>query len=184
MRLTCPRCGQGYALREALQDDDWRALVDHLVSLPAAVQRPLLDYLALFAPAKQQRLQPARACRLLDQIAPQIRDARVTRNGVSYVVPADTWAAAMRYLVDTPPATLKLPLKSHGYLLQILADKAERLAAADERAREEARRARAHIDAGPVAVGKVLGAEGTVARKGPPPGWRDGLPGGRRPGNG
>ena len=69
-----------------------------------------------------------------------IREARVRRNGTTYAVPIDAWAAALSMLADRPK-NLTLPLKSHGYLLEILANQAEKTAAADERAVEDRKRA-------------------------------------------
>lgn len=163
---TCPRCRLTFPLREAQDDQAWRDLVDAIHALPPVVHRPLWDYLALFTPEKQ-KLRVARMLGIVQEIAPMIRAAQITRARIAYVVSPETWANALRYLVDTPPATLQLPLKGNGYLLEILAKRAEKATAQAETQQEEQRR---HAPEGartgaPVAVREAL-------KKGPPPGWK------------
>ncbi|MCC7413340.1 MAG: hypothetical protein IT495_17120 [Gammaproteobacteria bacterium] len=154
-RYVCPHCRRPVEL-EALRDDrDWREFVALCQTLPAVVQRPLDEYLQLFRPALRE-LAPGRMRRLTQQIAPMIHAARVRRAGTDYVVPAEHWAAGMLYLVDTPPATLKLPLKSHGYLLEVLAARAERAAATAEQRVEDGRRHSDRAAGGPAPVGELL----------------------------
>jgi len=154
-RLACPHCRRALTLRELTDDADWRAFVELRGALPAVVQRPLDAYLQLFRP-RTRELSPGRLLRLTEQIAPVIQSARLRAGGVDYVVSAEQWAAGMVYLIDTPPQALTLPLKSHGYLARILAARAERAAAQDERETEQHRRQRPHVDSGPVALGALL----------------------------
>ncbi len=77
---------------------------------------------------------------LADELVPMIREARVRRNGTVYAVPLDAWASALSMLADRPK-NLALPLKSHGYLLEILANQAEKIAATAERDAEQHKRA-------------------------------------------
>lgn len=58
------------------------------------------------------------------------------------MAPVDVWLRAMTHLVEDPPKTLTLPLRSHGYLLSIIAGRAERVAAATEQARIDSQRKR------------------------------------------
>jgi hypothetical protein len=80
-------------------------------------------YLGLFT--SKNKLRSSKMLRVIKQLAPMITAAQVERNGNTYAVPPARFASAMEYMVDSPPATLALPLKSNGYLLSILANTAE-----------------------------------------------------------
>jgi len=147
----CPQCGYLFSLSEGRRDADWRAYVALWATLPEPVKRPMGEYLELFRPASRH-LGPGRLLRLTEQLAPLIRAAEIKRHSTRYTVPADLWAQAMQYLVDTPPKSLTLPLKSHAYLLEMLANRAEKMAARAEAEHiKQARRPRAlnAADGGP-----------------------------------
>lgn len=172
MPLNCPDCGATFDLLQAMEDADGRRFVDEIKDLPPVVIKPLVRYLRLFKPGKQG-LRWSRLLTLTREMAPMIRAAQVQRNGIAHVVTAEQWAAAMTELVDTPPKTLTLPLKTNGYLLSILAGQAGQQAAVEERAREEQRRNRGRdgSSTGPTAISDI--ASGKKKRSDPPPGWKD-----------
>jgi len=172
MKVTCPACGAQYDLIAAINDTDARRFMALVSGLHPQVARPLIQYLGLFRP-KKSGMRWSRMLSLARELEPMIREARITRNGISYVVPLDAWADALQYLADRPPG-LKLPLKTHGYLLEILAGRAEKAAAKKEAEHEAQRRRRATPTArqnGPAQVGKLI--EETTQRSMPPPGWAD-----------
>jgi len=176
MRVTCPACGACYDLDAAVSDADARRFMDLIAGLHPQVARPLIQYLALFRPEKTG-MRWSRMLTLAKELEPMIREARVSRNGTCYVVPLDSWAETLQYLADRPPG-LKLPLKTHGYLLEILAGRAEKVAAKAE-AEHEQRRRRGSSDqrrGAMTSVGNLVGEQ--KKRSGPPPGWADGI---RRP---
>lgn len=123
--LHCPHCGHEHDLLAALDAGDGHAFFERLTALPAPAIKPVLRYLMLFAPARR-RLSWARLGRLLAPLADAIGRGDFTRDGKRYSAPLDAWVRAMTALVDAPPATLRLPLKSHGYLLEMLAAPAAR----------------------------------------------------------
>jgi hypothetical protein len=125
---VCPNCGWTFDLEQAWQDADGRRFIAVLTSLPESTIRPLYNYIRLFKPPKQA-LRWSRILAIAEELAPLIKAAELSRNKISYRVPAKDWAAAMTYLVETPPSTLTKPLKSNGYLLSILADRAEKAVA-------------------------------------------------------
>jgi hypothetical protein len=69
------------------------------------------------------------------------RAAQIERNGRTWPAPLEYWKAALEHMVQLrDQAKLQLPLKSHGYLLEVIVgmgDKAERR---PRRARAKARR--------------------------------------------
>jgi hypothetical protein len=152
MKTTCPACGSAFDLDAAVSDADARRFADLVAGLDPRVAKPLIGYLALFRPPKIG-MRWSRMLTLAQEIEPMIREARVRRNGIVYPCPNESWAAALGYLADRPKAVL-LPLKSHGYLLEMLASQAEKQAARDESAVEAQRRVGrtgAHSEPAPLA---------------------------------
>lgn len=138
MKVTCPACGSAFDLDAAVSDADARRFVDLVAGLDPRVAKPLIQYLALFRPAKTG-MRWSRMLALAQEIEPMIREARIRRNGIAYAVPLDAWAAALSMLADRPK-NLTLPLKTHGYLLEILANQAEKTAAKIETEAETRKR--------------------------------------------
>lgn len=155
MKVTCPACGSGFDLDAAVSDADARRFVDLVAGLEPRVAKPLIQYLALFRPEKTG-MRWSRMFALAEELLPMIREARVRRNGTVYAVPMDAWAAALGMLADRPK-NLVLPLKSHGYLLEILANQAEKTAARSETETEQRKRAgRAGEHRDPTKLGEHL----------------------------
>ncbi|WP_175228923.1 hypothetical protein [Paraburkholderia humisilvae] len=87
--------------------------------------KPLLRYVGLFAPAKTQ-MSHTRMASLLNELAPMIRAAQIERNGRTWVCPVDYWRQGFEHmLAQRDQGRLNLPLKSHGYLLEVLAGLAD-----------------------------------------------------------
>jgi len=136
LTVTCPECGTHINLLHAMEDADGRRFIGLLSEVQPVVVRPLVRYLTLFKPVKQG-MRWSRMYSLANELLPMIKAAEIERNGTHYVVPPDRWASTMLALVEEPPKTLKLPLKSHGYLFTILAGEAES---------EEAKKEQKHIE--------------------------------------
>lgn len=143
MKVACPSCGSTFDLDAAVSDADARRFVDLVAGLEPRVAKPLIQYLALFRPEKTG-MRWSRMLALADELMPMIREARVRRNGTVYAVPTDAWAGALSMLADRPK-NLTLPLKSHGYLLEILASQAEKIAAGVERQTEANKSKRSYV---------------------------------------
>lgn len=137
--VPCPECGSVINILQAIEDKEGRRWVDMIMNLPAPIHTPLYRYLRLFKPAKQA-LRYSRMCTLTAELVEPIQNARVERNNQLNVAPLELWIEALTELVEDPPKSLRLPLKSHGYLLEMLASRAEKTAAKVERTREEERR--------------------------------------------
>lgn len=139
MRLTCPCCGATLSLDALLNDTSARQAVATALSLPASLGPRLLRYIALFRPA-QRSLTWERAAALLGELHGLISSGEIRRHGRPWRVTADQWASALDQIIDRR-ASLTLPLKSHGYLLEILAGQANHTEAQQETQMEEQRRA-------------------------------------------
>lgn len=161
--IQCPYCGKDVDViqgMEMLAGNEWTALIQ---GLPNSTIGILLRYLELFKPLKQE-LRWSRRLSLTQEIMPMMKAAQVKRHGIVYAAPIAAWESAMLQLVGNRPETVTLPLKSNGYLLSMVAGKAEAKAAKDEAATEQQRQNRPHISVGPQPVAKVL--------KPPPEDWK------------
>jgi hypothetical protein len=138
VNLSCPGCGAEMTLDVLIAHDGAREAVLLALQLPAPLGKLLVQYLSLFRPAKRQ-LSWARVGAILGELREPIAPPRSAQRphvaGAARVLARRARAdgAAAR------PGEAALPLKSHGYLLEVIvgmSDKAE----AGESAREDARR--------------------------------------------
>lgn len=137
MRLTCAACGALSSLDVLIAHQGAREAVLAALRLPAPLGDVLIQYCALFRPEKRQ-LSFDRLARLLNELLPMISSAKVERNGRLWAAPLDAWRAALDEMIAKRDK-LTLPLKSHGYLLEIIAAAANRSEAATEAKREQDR---------------------------------------------
>lgn len=134
MRLTCPSCGAMSSLDALIGHKAARDAVIAALKLPAALGELLIHYVALFRPAQRQ-LSMARLAALLGELQPLIEAGRIERGGRIWVAPMDAWKSALEDMI-TKRDKLTLPLKSHGYLLEIIASQAGKVEAAAETRKE------------------------------------------------
>lgn len=140
MRLTCPACGALASIEAWLSDAAARQCLQAALSLPASLAPLVLRYLALFRPRGNGRaLSWERAAKLLQELAEPIRAGRVERHGRPWVAPLDYWQAALEQVLAARDAgTLQLPLRSHGYLYEVVAGYSNRSEARTEAAQQQA----------------------------------------------
>lgn len=138
MKVTCPTCGTFGTLALFAADADARHCVQLTARLPPALERSLFAYLSLFQPSKRV-LTWKRIRTLLNELLPAIEAQSVDRHGRPWSAPHAAWSAAFDEMVDKRDK-LTLPLKSNGYLLEILAGSANRIEAKSEEAIEQQRR--------------------------------------------
>lgn len=102
--------------------------------------RPLLSYITLFAPAKTA-LRYERVASLSNELVEMIRSATLQRAGRTWAAPLDYWRQGMEEVVQRAHSTsgLRLPLTSHGYLLEVVMGYANRSEAAAETKVEQQR---------------------------------------------
>jgi hypothetical protein len=156
VRVTCPECGAFGSLITFTSDDDARAFAVVMGDLPQQLGRPLAVYLSLFRPEKRA-LTWSRARRLLDELQPLIKSGTVQRHKRTWSAPTDAWREAMLQMVDGRDK-LTLPLKSHGYLYEIVCGLANKAESIDEAKREEAKHvgARSSVHADPAPIGEIV----------------------------
>lgn len=121
MKTRCPCCGAENSLDALIGNDDARAAVLAVIAIGGELPKLAVQYIGLFRPAKTS-LTWARTAKLLNDILPDIRRGAITRERVEYPAPAEAWLYGFRELLARRNAGgLKLPLKSHGYLYEVIA---------------------------------------------------------------
>lgn len=82
--------------------------------------RLAVQYVALFRPSKTA-LTFDRMAKLLNEILPDIQRGAINRDRIEYPAPAEAWIYGFReMLAKRNSGSLKLPLKSHGYLYEVM----------------------------------------------------------------
>lgn len=139
LRGICPCCHAMVSLDAMVSDDDARALLAMLAEWPGVVGRAYVRYLGLFRHASRS-VSWGKLRRLTAELAVQIREEKVARDGRTFPAPHAIWAEAMEDMVERRGRPgFRLPLTTHGYLLEIVVAKAEPLAEAEAKAVEQAR---------------------------------------------
>lgn len=158
--VTCPACQTEMGLEALLGADDARGVVEILARLPGppALRKALLRYVGLFAPAKQ-KLRWGRVEALLGEVLAMLEAGRIERNGRVWPAPLDYWQMALEAVLAN--TTLRRPLKSHGYLLEILAGLADKAEARGEQ--DRLARGRGETPVGSLPHRGRAGGEGTTS---------------------
>lgn len=120
MNIKCPNCGAVHSLDSLINDAEASAVLKAVLEMDAELGKAAIRYIGLFRPAKSQ-LSWARTAKLLNELLPMIKAQEAVRDGVSSPAPAEAWIYGFNETVNArDQGRLKLPLKSHGYLLEIV----------------------------------------------------------------
>ena len=139
MQLKCPGCNASFSLEAALAVDAGRSALATALNMPA-LGGLLAYYLGMFR-AAGRALSFQRAENLLLELKPMLDEQIVVRNGLTRRCPHAFWQQGLERMVEQRDAgKLQLPLKSHGYLLEIVFALAEQAGAKEEKAVEESRK--------------------------------------------
>ena len=138
MKLTCPACNETLSLAALIEHDAAREAIGTALKMPAPLGKYLLQYLGFFKPAKSA-LSLDKVAKILADLLPMLSAGKVSKNGTVYAAPQDYWAQAIETMMSNR-AALTLPLKSHGYLISIIAGYAEKVGAKKEAEAEKGRR--------------------------------------------
>lgn len=121
MKTRCPCCGAENSLDALIAHEQARQSLWMLANIGGAMTLGLVKYLGLFRPNKSA-LSQARMASLMAELLPDIQAGQIYRNGQSYPAPVAAWAYAFNeVLAARDSGRLKTPLKSHGYLYEIIA---------------------------------------------------------------
>jgi hypothetical protein len=136
LKLSCPGCGAEMTIDVLIAHEGAREAVLAALQLPAPLGKLLVQYLAMFRPPKRQ-LSWERVSSLLEELRAPIAAAEVKRHGRTWPAPIEYWKAALEQMVQLrDQAKLQLPLKSHGYLLEVIAGMSGKAEAKAESAQE------------------------------------------------
>ena len=120
MNIKCPNCGAVHSLDTLINDAEASAVLKAVLEMDAELGKAAIRYIGLFRPAKSQ-LSWARTAKLLNELLPMIKAQEAARDGVCFPAPAEAWIHGLNETVNArDQGRLKLPLKSHGYLLEIV----------------------------------------------------------------
>jgi hypothetical protein len=160
MRMTCPACGAEFTLDVLIAHEGAREALIEAMGMNLALGKRLVQYIGLFRPPKRQ-LTMDRVASLLKEISPCIKAAQITRHGRDWSIPLDSWAWALEEIVAKKDK-LTLPLKSHGYLFEMLIAAADKLEGASEKA-IETRRANGALEPGHAVSTRAAGGPAAIA---------------------
>lgn len=120
MNTRCPNCGAVHSLDSLISDAEAAEVLKMLLELDADIGKAAIRYIGLFRPEKSQ-LSWGRTAKLLKELLPQIQTATIERDGTAYAAPIEAWLYALHEVLAAREAgRLKTPLKTHGYLYEIL----------------------------------------------------------------
>ena len=120
MNVKCPNCGAVHSLDTLINDADASAVLKAVLEMDAELGKAAIRYIGLFRAAKSQ-LSWSRTAKLLNELLPMMKAQTAERDGVSHPAPAEAWLHGFNETVNArDQGRLKLPLKSHGYLLEIV----------------------------------------------------------------
>ena len=121
MNIKCPNCGAVHSLDSLINDAEASAVLRTVLEMDAELGKAAIRYIGLFRPAKSQ-LSWARTAKLLNELLPMIKAQEAARDGVCFPAPTEAWIHGFNETVNArDQGRLKTPLKSHGYLYEILA---------------------------------------------------------------
>lgn len=142
MQLTCPYCYGKYPLEAATNDVAARNTIKAAFDL-TPIGHELLAYVRLFSPPKRA-IATWRMLKLLDELLPMVLASRIEHGGRIWPAPHEYWRHALIEMLDKRDQ-LTLPLKSHNYLLTMIAGLANKSEGKGENKSEDRRAGRTQI---------------------------------------
>lgn len=120
MKTRCPCCGAENSLDALIAHEGARQAMWAVAQVGGEVGKLAVQYIALFRPAKTA-LTFERMAKLLSELLPDMERGAISRNGLEYPAPPEAWLYGFRELLARRNVgSLKLPLKSHGYLYEVI----------------------------------------------------------------
>ncbi|MDZ7655586.1 MAG: hypothetical protein U0997_06545 [Sulfurimicrobium sp.] len=165
MKTTCPACGAVTSLDALIGNEAARSLLVMALEQTQTGKR-LIRYVALFRPAQRQ-LSWDRVAGLLGEILDLIKAGKIDRHGRLWAAPEAVWISALdEILARRDEGKLTLPLKSHGYLLEIITGQANKAEARAEQADHDRRAG--HTPVGTIASHQTFAPQLVPIQRDPP----------------
>ncbi|TNG91335.1 hypothetical protein FHQ28_08605 [Pasteurellaceae bacterium USgator11] len=118
MKVKCSACGALHSLDSLIANQSASEAVNAALLVSGELGEALIRYLGLFRPLKSS-LTFERVATLLNELTPMIQQGKVSRDGREHDAPVQVWVHAINQMLASR-TMLKLPMKSHGYLLEII----------------------------------------------------------------
>lgn len=119
MKVKCSACGAIHSLDALVANEAASQALNAALLVNGELGRALIGYLGLFRPAKSS-LTFERVSTILNELSPMIISGKIQRDGREFSAPPEAWIYGINQMLASRQ-TLKLPMKSHGYLLEIIA---------------------------------------------------------------
>lgn len=119
MKCKCPACGALSSLDVLIANKAASDALNAALLVNGELGEALIRYLGLFRPAKSA-LTFERVATILSELTPMIKSQTIRRDGRDFPAPPETWIYAINQMMANR-ANFTLPMKSHGYLLEIIA---------------------------------------------------------------
>jgi len=120
MKTRCPCCGATLSLDALVAHEGAREALSAVFKLSGALGSALVRYIAMFRPDARE-LTLERVARLINELLPDIQAQRIQRNGQVFDAPLEAWIWAIEQgLAARDAGRLKTPLKSHGWLYEVI----------------------------------------------------------------
>jgi len=120
MKTRCPSCGATVSLDALIAHEGARDALMAAFRLSGPLGAALVRYLALFRPDTRE-LSMDRVGKLLGELVPDIQSGRIVRSGQVFDAPPEAWIWAVEQaLIARETGRLKTPLKSHGWLHEVI----------------------------------------------------------------
>ena len=120
MKTRCPCCGAENSLDALIDHDAAREALWAVAQIGGPMSTGLVRYLGLFRPPTSV-LSQARMATLIAELLPAMQAGQICRDGKTYPAPPAAWAYGFaEVLTARAGGRLKTPLKSHGYLLEVI----------------------------------------------------------------
>ncbi|MDO5940610.1 hypothetical protein [Burkholderia cepacia] len=120
MRTRCPGCGATLSLDALIAHEAAREALTVVFKMSGQLGSALIRYLALFRPETRE-LTMDRVAKLLTELLPDLQAQRISRHGHLHDAPVEAWIwAADQAIAARDAGRLTLPLKSHGWLYEVI----------------------------------------------------------------
>lgn len=138
MKTKCPACGATTSLDALLGHSEASKAFVASLNLTGALAKPLVMYLAMFR-SENRDLTFDRTAKLLNELAPDIVAKQIKRGHHTYPAPQSAWVWAINIMLERrEQQKLDLPLKTHGYLYEVISSYKPENAPVTETARKAA----------------------------------------------
>lgn len=125
MICQCPSCGAQNSLETLIEHDEAAQALSLALSFTPC-GKEIVKYVSLFRPAKS-KLSWSRVNKILSEILPLIQAGKIERNGVEIDAPLHVWQSAFeKTLLARDSGSLKTPIKTHGYLFEVICTESQK----------------------------------------------------------